>query len=76
MRIVAFEPNRLWAEHLEGAGIEGQLTLRFAEQGEATRIVVEVSLELPGPLRLAGPLIRALFLPAIRQDLARVEQLV
>lgn len=76
MRISALEPQALWAEHLEGAGISGEIALRFTRENDATRVTVDISLQLPSPLRIAAPLIRSLLVRAVRHDLARVARLV
>jgi uncharacterized membrane protein len=74
--IIELEPNQLWTERIRGAGIEGQIAMRFAAEGGATRIRVAVSLDLPRPLRLGAPLVRTLLPLAARRDLAQVERLV
>lgn len=76
MEIIALEANRVWTERLEGAGIAGQIALRFAAEGGDTRISVKVELVVPKLLALGSPLVRTLLVTAIRSDLGRVEQLV
>jgi len=76
MQIVALEPNQLWVEAFEGAGVTGQIALSFAAEGGDTRLGVSVTLALPKLLQLGAPIVRTLLVTAIRQDLARVEQLV
>ena len=76
MQISALEPNRIWTEQLRGAGITGQISLRFAAEGGGTRIVVSVTLNLPKPLELASSLIRPLLVATVRRDLASIEHLV
>jgi hypothetical protein len=66
MKIIELEPNQVWVEQLEGAGIEGQIALRFAAEGGATRIGVTITLELPRPLELAAPVIRLPLLRCLR----------
>ncbi|HTU59956.1 MAG TPA: SRPBCC family protein, partial [Polyangiales bacterium] len=76
MQIVALEPNQLWVEQIEGAGITGKIALRFAAEGGNTRIGVSVTLAVPKLLQLGSPVMRTVLVTMIRQDLARVEQLV
>ena len=76
MEIIALEANRVWTERLEGAGIAGQIALRFAAEGGTTRITVTVTLELPRPIDLAAPCLRALIVATVRRDLASVERLL
>lgn len=76
MQIVALEPNELWVEEFEGAGVTGRIALRFAAEGGDTRLGVSVTLALPKLLQLGSPIVRTLLATAIRQDLARVEGLV
>ena len=76
MQISAYEPNQLWAEQLHGAGIAGQISLRFAAEGGGTKIHVSVTLNLPKPLELASSLLRPLIEATVRRDLASIEHLL
>ena len=76
MRIIALDPLRHWAEAFTGAGVTGEIALSFAADGGATKISVQVALDLPRPLELAVPVFRPLLITTVRRDLTQLERLL
>jgi uncharacterized protein YndB with AHSA1/START domain len=80
LEITEFARPTRWAERGVGRLADARLDVRFegvpgASGAARTRLVLDVTVDFKGPLKLAAPFVRRLMPLALRADLRRVEAL-
>ena len=71
MEIATLEPNRVWAERGSSRLASIHLELRFTDLGDTTRVALEATIDLRGPLSLLEPVQPLVLRPLMRADLRR-----
>lgn len=74
-RVERFVPNELFEESWDGP-MSGRSTIRFRDEGDGTRLVIDADITLPRPLSLVPTLARVLGRLAIKVDLRRLDRVV